>query len=273
MARKIALAMIVMFVAAGAPGWAQTPGTSVPPGVDRPGNVTPGELGPVGMDAYGTTNYTAWVMPPSGFHPYNDALGYIFWAGGYIGPQTGDTYRFFEAPVFLPTGATLSNVRVFVYDDDSSAYVWAYFGFLECDGTAACTTTTVGVEQTDSAGTPGYTVLTIPPNNMIWQNANQANSTINYGVLRVYFGDDTSDLRLGPVVIWYQRQVSPGPAAATFNDVPTGHWAFNFVEALASSGITAGCGNGDYCPDDFITRAQMAVYLSAALGLDYPDWR
>ena len=71
------------------------------------------------------------------------------------------------------------------------------------------------------------------------------------------------------VLVSWKRQISPAPTTATFSDVPTGHWAFPFVEALAASGITAGCGGGNYCPDDPITRAEMAVYLSAALGLHW----
>jgi S-layer homology domain len=68
----------------------------------------------------------------------------------------------------------------------------------------------------------------------------------------------------------HHLQVSPAPGAATFGDVPTGHPFFQFVEALAASGITAGCGNGNFCPDAPLTRGQMAVFLSKALGLHWP---
>ncbi len=70
-------------------------------------------------------------------------------------------------------------------------------------------------------------------------------------------------------VVWY-RQVSPPPAEATFNDVPGGHPFFQFVEALARSGITVGCGGSNFCPDEPLTRGQMAVFLSKALGLQWP---
>jgi hypothetical protein len=52
--------------------------------------------------------------------------------------------------------------------------------------------------------------------------------------------------------------------------VPTNHPFFQFVEALAASGITAGCGNGNFCPDAPLTRGQIAVFLSKALGLHWP---
>jgi hypothetical protein len=76
--------------------------------------------------------------------------------------------------------------------------------------------------------------------------------------------------RFSSVEIWWHRTVSPAPGTATFNDVPTGHPFFQYIEALSASGITGGCGNGNYCPDAPLTRGQMAVFLSKALGLHFP---
>jgi len=75
----------------------------------------------------------------------------------------------------------------------------------------------------------------------------------------------------GSVEVWWKRTVSPAPGFATFNDVPTTDPAFQFVEALAASGVSAGCGGGNFCPDLPVTRRQMAVFLSKALGLHWPD--
>ena len=74
---------------------------------------------------------------------------------------------------------------------------------------------------------------------------------------------------LAGMIVGYQLQVSPAPAMATFNDVPTNHPFFQFIEALANAGITGGCGSGNYCPDNPVTRGQMAVFLAKALGLNY----
>ena len=63
--------------------------------------------------------------------------------------------------------------------------------------------------------------------------------------------------------------MSPAPASATFGDVPTSHLFFRLVEALVDAGITAGCGGGNYCPDAPVTRGQMALFLSRALGLHF----
>jgi hypothetical protein len=73
------------------------------------------------------------------------------------------------------------------------------------------------------------------------------------------------------VEVWWKRQVHPAPATATFPDVPVSDFGFQYVEALASSGITGGCGGGNYCPDNPVTRRQMAIFIAKALGLHWPE--
>ena len=55
------------------------------------------------------------------------------------------------------------------------------------------------------------------------------------------------------------------PLPFGFVDVPLGAFAFDFIETLALSGVTSGCGNGNYCPADPVTRAQMAVFLERGM--------
>jgi hypothetical protein len=38
------------------------------------------------------------------------------------------------------------------------------------------------------------------------------------------------------------------------------------IDKLATAGVTQGCGPGLYCPDNFVTRGQMAAFLHRALG-------
>ena len=75
----------------------------------------------------------------------------------------------------------------------------------------------------------------------------------------------------GYVEIWWRRAVSDPPATPTFGDVSPSHPFYQFVEALAGSGVTGGCGGGNFCPDTPLTRGQMAVFLSKALGLHWPN--
>jgi hypothetical protein len=77
---------------------------------------------------------------------------------------------------------------------------------------------------------------------------------------------------LGWVEVWWRRIVTPAPAESDFNDVPTSHPFFQYIEALKASGITGGCQASPplYCPDNPVTRGQMAVFLAKALGLHWP---
>ncbi len=52
----------------------------------------------------------------------------------------------------------------------------------------------------------------------------------------------------------------PPNVAPTFNDT-AGNFAEDWIEALKADGLTAGCGNGNYCPNAPVTRAEMAVLL------------
>jgi len=65
----------------------------------------------------------------------------------------------------------------------------------------------------------------------------------------------------------YGSAYSPPTAAGVFGDVDLSHWAVRWIEQLATEGITAGCGGGDYCPDNEVTRDQMAVFLVRTFGL------
>jgi hypothetical protein len=57
------------------------------------------------------------------------------------------------------------------------------------------------------------------------------------------------------------------PPTGVFADVPPGSFGAGFIERLAADGIASGCGGGNFCPDAFITRADMAVFLAGAFGL------
>ncbi len=60
---------------------------------------------------------------------------------------------------------------------------------------------------------------------------------------------------------------TPPPASGVFTDVANDYWAAGWIEQLAAEGITGGCGGGNYCPDNPVTRAQMAVFLVRTFGL------
>jgi len=55
-----------------------------------------------------------------------------------------------------------------------------------------------------------------------------------------------------------------------FLDVPPPNLFHDYVVKIARNGVTAGCGFGNFCPTQPITRSQMAVFLlKAKFGSDY----
>jgi hypothetical protein len=61
----------------------------------------------------------------------------------------------------------------------------------------------------------------------------------------------------------------PTPPTQRFNDVPPANVFYNFIDRLAVLNITLGCTPDHlmYCPNDSVTRAQMAAFLVRAFNL------
>jgi peptide/nickel transport system substrate-binding protein len=58
----------------------------------------------------------------------------------------------------------------------------------------------------------------------------------------------------------------------SFLDVPRSHWAFEYIEALFEAGYVSGCSSepAQYCPDEMMTRAEMAVFIERGIhGADF----
>ncbi len=56
-------------------------------------------------------------------------------------------------------------------------------------------------------------------------------------------------------------KVCAGFAYHTFLDVPYNHPFWRQIEAIQNAGLTNGCGSGNYCPANSVTRAEMAKFL------------
>jgi len=57
-------------------------------------------------------------------------------------------------------------------------------------------------------------------------------------------------------------------ASPMFLDVPAGSPFCRWVEELARRGVVTGCGSGNYCPTQSVTREQMGVFISVTFGLN-----
>ncbi len=208
-----------------------------------------------GVDSPSIAVVSAWDMEP--FESQTT------WASSKL-----NTYRFLTnagvlfGAVHVPQGASLLSFELDACDASATEGVGASFGRVDSTGY-----TQLAFVQTGDAETPGCSRFSA--------NVTPGPETVdNYlytylvSVQNATFAGETT---IGAVRVVYKLQVSPAPAVATFNDVPTSDPAFQFIEALVASGITAGCGGGNYCPDAPLTRRQMAVFLAKALGLQWPE--
>jgi len=188
------------------------------------------------------------------------------------------------AETFASRHATTAGVHVFTADLDlPSGAVIESLELEGCDATATgridftvqrLASPVVGI-FTLASGSTGATNAEVPGCTYFFAGASTPATIDNFSGtyrLRVVLTTpaDLPSVRFRGVRVFYRLQVSPAPATATFTDVPTTHPLFRFVEAISRSGITAGCGGGQFCPNQPLTRGQMAVFLSVALGLHFP---
>lgn len=203
------------------------------------------------------------------FHPISNTMefakgpAFLVFNGALVSLTSGGI---FEAQLDLPQGAHWRFLDIVGFHDSSHDLVVSLaqrclplFGSGNPTETILATTTV-----TDQDG-DFFECLTV--------DATVDNSLCTYHVRAVFGDGDPPDpgvlIQLTKARAEWRRQVSPAPATPTFDDVPTSHLFYQHIEALAASGITAGCDADSYCPNDPLTRGQMAVFLAKALGLHW----
>jgi SpoIID/LytB domain protein len=73
-----------------------------------------------------------------------------------------------------------------------------------------------------------------------------------------------SELKRREMAVFMVRAAGLEPGGPNAFSDDDGTWYEPYVNALAAAGITGGCGSGRYCPDDSVTRGQMASFLYRA---------
>ena len=159
----------------------------------------------------------------------------------------------------LPTGAQLTGMEIEACDFDANSDL--FVDIWKCEPVANPCSVVSAVETILS----GCHLFSAAPFNEIIDNLGHSY------VVEAQF-PSSNNLSFRSIRIFYTEPATFAPGAATFNDVPTTHPFFRFVEALAAAGITGGCSANppQYCPDAPVTRGQMAVFISQALGLYHP---
>jgi hypothetical protein len=210
-------------------------------------------LGDVAFDQEGNRSFSYDIQD---YYMYDEGLGMLI-----------------NAPLSLPNGAEIFQMCLYAYVPDafSSTSAQIFAAKLVPGGQAPHVQPIADSLVIDDVPI-GYGVVCTSPFSYVFHDVEDIDSDGSPEPI-FHFVEAHVGRRFGGVRIFWRRQVSPPPETPTFNDVPANDPYYQYVEALVASGITSGCATNPprYCPDAPLTRRQMAVFLSKALGLHWPN--
>lgn len=211
-------------------------------------------------ETYGTQDPSIYQIPWAALEPIGTSAYLIIEASFYV--RLPSSLEIAVAPVNLPNGVQVNWLDLWYYDSSGMGDAEAKL-YRSCGDDPPSTAVLATVNSSGGGGGYGYGAQSL---------STTITNDCQYWVQVTGLSQDSAlqFRRIKAVDLWYKNQISPAPATATFSDVPVGAFGFQHVEALSASGITAGCGGGNFCPDAPLTRVQMAVFLSKALGLHWP---
>ncbi len=219
----------------------------------------------------------------------------------YLAHHGGEVYKLTQVPNPVPATVSLSPTAVIAGDPDFTLTVngtgFIYPSVVRWNGSDRPTTfvsynqVTAQIPASDlmTAGTAEVTVfspapaggLSAPltfPINLTFLDVPTSNfayleiaAVFNAGVTagcgtRIYCPDlSTTRAQMAVFLLKASEGSTHTPPPCTgsfFDDVPcTGGLFDPWIEDLAARGITGGCGGGNYCPNNPVTRAQMSAFL------------
>jgi len=189
------------------------------------------------------------------FEPTTDAQGNATFNVTFTVPQTPPPYLWFTATASDPGGIPGGNT--------SEMAQRSLFAVTPNHGPATGgTSVTLKGQLFQSGATVKFGG--VPATNVVFQNA--TTMTANAPALTPGTLADvvvTNPGVNGAVATMQKAWVSE------FLDVPPASPIYSYVMSLVGDGVTAGCGGGNYCPNNSVTRAQMAVFL---LKAKYGAW-
>lgn len=229
--------------------------------------------------SYGTNEQTLTVAAQS-FVGAEAAFGTMDEAG-YLTDEPTGAYSYYLAPLSLPDGAHVTRICAYVNDSDPGDFEWVNVYLHEIKlvpfgETSFVQDVAASFVSSQNGGDIGYGYYCTEPFDYVIRSRFDLDGdgmpdVVAHTVVAYVPHANVNAMGLGGVRITWKRSVSDAPASPTFADVPPSDSGFQYVEALIASGITAGCGGSNYCPDAPLTRRQMAVYLARALGLYWPN--
>jgi hypothetical protein len=218
--------------------------------------------GPYGFG--GTPTVTA--LSSMAFSPLQSSKTWDFVFGyqfRYFTSAGGD----FGGSVSIPAGAMIDKIGLASCDAAGGNYSIA--ALVQSDNNTGANVIDAFSSSAHGAASPCS--IDYSATELNFQKTSYAGLSIQIVVTQATPAPMDGSVSFGAVEVWWHTVVGVPPGAPSFADVPPSNPFYGFIEALAASGITGGCGGGNYCPNNPVTRGQMAVFLAKALGLDWPN--
>ena len=215
--------------------------------------------------SFGTASQSSITIGPFAFSTTQDN---VLWGTDFVDNNAvifhSGVSPLREATFNVPNGALIEEVGMRFCDTSATA---GFTSTLRIEDSSGATAQFFSLVSSTAEEMPGcvYRTATLSPSIQV------DNATKVYTLEIVLDPTANSNIAFAHARVLYRLQVSPAPQTPTFGDVPVDHQFFRFVEALAAAGITGGCGGGNFCPNNPVTRGQMAAFLSIALGLHFPN--
>ncbi|KJR43516.1 S-layer homology region domain protein [Candidatus Magnetoovum chiemensis] len=140
------------------------------------------------------------------------------------------------------------------------------------------------VTNIDASGSSSENATITPSNELCTWTATTEESWLTFnssttgtGTGSITYSADansTDAMRTGKIKIGGENLmvVQSSASSASFSDITGEADIFqSAIYAMMANNITSGCSTGTYCPNDPVTRAQMAVFVLRAVGQDLTD--
>ncbi len=187
-----------------------------------------------------------------------------------IDPATG------AGTVIGPTGISANFAQGLSFDTVNGVLYWAAYNSDTAQGELRTIDVTTGAStllgafpsghEVDAFAIQSYAGATLP-----WLIVSPASGSVAAGVaapIDAHFiadGADRFGLFRATLKTVTQTPYPVNDVSACFSkaflDVPAGYWADANINAVAAAKITSGCGSGNFCPEDVMTRGVMAPWL------------
>jgi hypothetical protein len=190
-------------------------------------------------------------MTPTQFMPFSSATTYAFEAVAKSRFYSTVPNGVFIGEAHLPDGVFLKG---FYLDacTSGSALVDAVVESTDMFGNFP--STLASISSTPGSGCAS-TFFDLSSANFVVNNA----GLHLFVIITLEAADSTTEL--AGARFTYDTDVFSYPPTPIFNDVPASDPRFSWIQEMSQDGITSGCGGGNFCPNNPVTRGQMSVFL------------